>query len=117
MTARSSTLVERASYTGPVDQAARKVERRLQAPLQHYMVDIQSLKRGNTRLGFHKVEGRMLAVGCSRMAGMVGHEWLVRGYARKVYERMEEHRVDTQHRSQALEPDDGTAVPAAVAED
>lgn len=95
--ARSSTWVERASYTAPVDQAAGKVRLTLQVPWQYCTVGIRPLGRDSIRLADHNLEDRMVAVESSRMAGKVGHEWPVREYARKVSEWVEEHQADTQH--------------------
>ena len=58
---------------------------------------IRPLGRDSIRLAGHNLEGRMVAVGSSRMAGTVGHEWPVREYARKVSGWVEEHQADTQH--------------------
>jgi hypothetical protein len=96
--ARSSTWVGRASYTGPVDQTAGNAQQTLQVPWQCCTAGIQPLGRDSICLADHNLEGRMLAVGSSRMAGTVGHEWPVREYAKKGCEWEEEHQADTQHR-------------------
>lgn len=59
---------------------------------------IQPLGRDSIRLADHNLAGRMLAVGSSRMAGTVGHEWPFREYAKKVCEWEGEHRAGMQHR-------------------